>query len=249
MTDPRDPVPTGTPKVGEPAVCLECEARHRGICGVLSVDELATLNQISVRKVYPKGSTLIEMGHVPEFHGNVLQGVVKLSKTLQDGRQQIVGIQFAPDFLGRVWGEESPVGAESATEVHVCRFPRDVIEHMMSTIHRLEHRVFEQILLQLDLARDWILTLGQKSATERVASLLLLIAKHNDPTHNLESRSHNSTFELPLSRADIADFLGLTLETVSRQVTKLRDLGVIRVENNRTITVLDQARLVELSGP
>ncbi len=249
MNSPREPQPDGCKPDAAPVLCRECEARHRGICGVLTHEELATFHQHAIQKSYPKGTALLSIGDVPEFHANVLQGVVKLSKTLQDGRQQIVGLQFAPDFLGRAWGEESPVSAETATEVRLCSFPRDLVERMMSTIHRLEHRVFEQVLLQLDLARDWILTLGQKAASEKVASFLLLIATHHDPIASATRQGGPTTFELPLSRGDIADFLGLKLETVSRQFSKLRELDVIRIEHSRTVTVLNRARLLELSGP
>ncbi|WP_312414472.1 helix-turn-helix domain-containing protein, partial [Shinella sp.] len=96
---------------------------------------------------------------------------------------------------------------------------------------------------ELDEARDWMLTLGRKTAQEKVASFLYLIATHVDP-ENIET----TVFDLPLSRADIADFLGLTIETVSRQFTKLRKENVIRIENNRHVSVPDMERLMRYAG-
>lgn len=231
-----------------PNLCRECEARHKGICSVLTGAELQHLNKYSSQKTLPKGTTLLSMGETAEYHANVLSGVVKLVKTLEDGRQQIVGLQFAPDFVGRSLKEQSLVSAETATDVKLCRFPRSVIERMIADIPKLQRRIFEHVLVQLDLARDWILTLGRKTASEKVASFLLLIAIYRDPLSD-EGDLTDATFELPLSRADIADFLGLTLETVSRQVSKLRELGVIEVTQNRTVRILDREQLVALSGP
>jgi len=231
-----------------PEICRECEARHKGICGVLTSAELRTLSQSSSQRVYEKGITLIQDGSPTEHYANVLNGIVKLSKTLQDGRQQIVGLQFAPDFLGRAMAQESAFTAETASEVKLCRFPKSAIDRMIDSIPELQHRMLEQVLIQLDEARDWILTLGRKSATEKVASLLLLMALHLDPLLEEGEMADGITFELPLSRADIADFLGLTLETVSRQMSKLRQLGVIEIEHSRTITINDREHLTDISG-
>jgi CRP/FNR family transcriptional regulator len=172
-----------------------------------------------------------------------MRGVVKLTKVMADGRQQIVGLQFAPDFLGRPFIEESAITAEAATESEVCNFPRHVLDRLVKKTPELEHKLHRQALKELDEARDWMLTLGRKTAQEKVASFLYLIATHIDP-----ECVDMSTFDLPLSRADIADFLGLTIETVSRQFTKLRKENVIRIENNRHVTVPDMDRLMRYAG-
>jgi CRP/FNR family transcriptional regulator len=176
----------------------------------------------------------------------VLAGVVKLTKSLSDGRQQIVGLQFAPDFLGRPFKAESAINAEAATDVSLCSFPKPVMDRMIAESPGLEHRLLKQTLKELDEARDWMVTLGRKTAAERVASFLLLIARNIDPTADPDRRE--ASFTLPLTRADIADFLGLTIETVSRQITKLRADGIIKVENNREVTVADMARLSARGG-
>ena len=99
----------------------------------------------------------------------------------------------------------------------------------------LEHRVLQQTLNELDEARNWMLTLGRKTAAEKVASFLLLVATQIDPERVYGEAPF--AFDLPLTRADIADYLGLTIETVSRQFTKMRKNGIIGIENNRRITV------------
>lgn len=227
-----------------PILCQSCEARHRGMCGVLNPVELVELARHTHKARHSPGSELIGDSTEIRSYANVMRGVVKLSKVLEDGRQQLVGLQFAPDFLGRLFATESVVTAEAASEVDLCVVPKRALEALMVDNPALEHRLMQQTLRELDEARDWMVTLGRKTAQEKVASFLYLIASHADPTHLKEK----VRFELPLSRADIADFLGLTIETVSRQMTKLRQIGAIQIENNRHVDVTDIERLRVLAG-
>jgi CRP/FNR family transcriptional regulator len=229
-----------------PALCHACEARRRGVCGALDPQQLISLSRASLRRSLPAGTELIGDAEPVESYSNVLSGVVKLAKTLKDGRQQIVGLQFAPDFLGRPFKAESGISAEAATTVSLCSFPKAAIEGMMKHSPELERRLLRQTLKELDEARDWMVTLGRKTAPEKVASFLLLIARNIDPT--IGSEMGSASFDLPLTRSDIADFLGLTIETVSRQLTKLRSQGIIRIENNRCVTIDDIVGLERRAG-
>ncbi len=224
-------------------VCRACEARHGGVCAALSTAQLSELNKHSTRRKIEAGEEVIGQGERVSSYSNILNGVVKLSKMMADGRQQIVGLQFAPDFLGRPFLGESTITAEAATDTEICTFPRPLIDRMVGEAPDLERKLHVQSLKELDEARDWMLTLGRKTAQEKVASFLYLIATHIDP-----ESGNASTFDLPLSRADIADFLGLTIETVSRQMTKLRKDGVIVIENNRHVVVPDLNRLRYAAG-
>ncbi|MCA0275159.1 MAG: Crp/Fnr family transcriptional regulator [Proteobacteria bacterium] len=223
-----------------PALCRSCEARHRGVCGALTPEQLVELSRHTTKRKVEPGTVLVSDADTIDSYANVLAGVVKLTKTLPDGRQQIVGLQFAPDFIGRPFKRESSITAEAATPVRVCAFPKTSLDRMIELSPELGHRLHVQALNELDDARDWMLTLGRKTAAERVASFLHLIARHADPEMELDGEV---SFDLPLTRADIADFLGLTIETVSRQLTKLRKDGVISVEHNRHITVFDLSKL------
>jgi CRP/FNR family transcriptional regulator len=164
---------------------------------------------------------------------------------LADGRRQVVGLQFAPDLLGRLYGGESTVSAEAATSVELCSVPRPALETMIAESPALGQRLIRQTLRELDEARDWMVTLGRKTAGEKVASALWLIAAHADPS----SEPHDGMMvELPLSRGDLADLLGLTIETVSRELTKLRERGVIEGSNARTMTLLAAQELRAAAG-
>ena len=179
------------------------------------------------------------------FFASVLNGVVKLSKTLVDGRQQIVGLQFAPDFLGRPFHTESHLSVEAATDVKLCTLARSSFEHMLENIPGLQQKLLRQTLLELDESREWLVTLGRKSARERVASFLSMIAQHVPRTGS--TGNPEITFDLPLTRADMADFLGLTIETVSRQLTKLKGEGLINITHNRHVSVPDMDKLKKAS--
>lgn len=227
-----------------PALCQACEARHGGICGALEPTQLQQLGRQTARREVPPGTQLIAAGVPADGYANILSGVVKLIKLMPDGRQQIVGLQFAPDFLGRPFAESSDVGAEAASTVRLCTFSRSALEQMVRQAPALEHRLHRQALRELDDARDWMMTLGQKSASEKVASFLLLLAAHVDPLTD----GYSATFDIVLRRADIADFLGLTIETVSRSLSRLRRDGTITIERSRTVTILDIDALEAAAG-
>jgi len=229
-----------------PNLCEACTARHRGICGALSDAELRELATRTIKRKIESGRTLQADGELVSGYANLLQGVVKLSKVMADGRQQIVGLQFPPDFVGRPFGRESRLSAEAVSAVEVCSFPRAVLEDMLERHSGLERRLFEQTLVELDEARDWLLALGRKTARERVASLIYMVAKHIPAGTPREAGERTSVqFDLPLTRADMADFLGLTIETVSRQITRLRQEGIVDLHPGRQIEVPDMERLAK----
>ncbi|WP_340161531.1 helix-turn-helix domain-containing protein [uncultured Hoeflea sp.] len=229
-----------------PVLCRACEARHKGVCGALTAEQLIDLNKQSVLKRVEPGVELLGETRQTESYANIISGVVKLTKMMADGRQQIVGLQFAPDFLGRPFRPDSRITADAATEVNVCSFPKKMLDRMIKDTPELEHKLLEQSLKELDEARDWMLTLGRKTASEKVASFLYLIATHINPDAGTVEGSMR--FDLPLTRSDIADFLGLTIETVSRQLTKLRKDEVILIHNNRHVEVPSLARLAECAS-
>ncbi|MEM7067428.1 MAG: Crp/Fnr family transcriptional regulator [Pseudomonadota bacterium] len=224
-----------------PLVCRSCEARHGGICGALNPEQLLELSRHTKRTAHSKDADLDATSQDPATYSNILGGVVKLMKLMPDGRQQIVGLQFAPDFLGRPFSTSSDIVAEAATEVRLCSFPKTVVEKFIRETPEMEHRLHVQHMRELDEAREWMLTLGRKNALEKVASFISMLVSHIDPDHIGETSQIEIT--LPLKRADIADFLGLTIETVSRQVTNLRKKGVISVTDRKSILVTDTHQL------
>jgi CRP/FNR family transcriptional regulator len=179
-------------------------------------------------------------------YANVVKGVVKLFKILEDGRQQVVGLKFSADFIGRLRGADNQIGAQAASDVQVCHIPRHVLESLLEESRTLERHMLDLTLLELDEAREWMVTLGRKNASERVASFLYLIAVHVFP--DLPRSLREVEFDLPLTRTEMADFLGLSLETVSRQMTALQRANVIRISSKRHVMLGDPSRLKSRCG-
>ncbi len=230
----------------EPMPCASCAVRNRSLCAALSSAEITALNRISQRRTYRPGEIFALEGDEAVAFANVVSGVAKLVRGMDDGREQIVGLLFASDFLGRALGRGAavPYTVEAATEMELCLFPSRAFEVVMAEHPRLEHKLLERTLDELDAARDWMLLLGRKTAAERVATFLHHLARRCRQAGCKESEG----FALPLSRGDMADFMGLTIETVSRQFTRLRKDGVLVMSGTRQIASVDMDRLADRAG-
>ncbi|MFM7084469.1 MAG: Crp/Fnr family transcriptional regulator [Hyphomicrobium sp.] len=209
--------------------------------------EKSILPNLAHHKILPQGHIILHESAALTSVAQILSGIVKLSKTLADGRQQIVGLRFASDFLGSPFKETSPYNAETITEVHLCSYDRTKFEQGLKNNRGIEHRLFQNTLDELDEAREWMLLLGRKYAGEKIASFLLMVAERTDKLQLGNSLSTPATFALPLTRAEIADYLGLTIETVSRQISELKAKNIISLHTNRVVSILDLNRLSALA--
>lgn len=227
--------------------CADCTIRHRAVCSYAGPSELELLDSIKFYRSFEPGQEIVAAGEATDFLGSVIDGVVALSKTMADGRRQTVGLMFPSDFVGRPMRAEAPYDATAVTPVRLCLFVRSRFERLVRQMPSLEKRLLEMTLDELDAARDWMLLLGRKTAEEKIATFLTILARR---AAALESRAPEDglTFQLPLGREAIGDYLGLTIETVSRQVTALKKAGVIDLIDARSIRVPDYAALLEAAG-
>lgn len=222
--------------------CSTCSVRERAICQSLSEGELHDLNRIGRTQMLKRGQTLLWQGDESLSVGNVIEGVLKLSAATMNGRDQTLGIMFASDFIGRPFGSTSTHSVVALTDAKVCTFPRGAFDDFARGHPDLEHRLLQRTLNELDNARQWMVLLGRKGANERVAAFLLEMVKRLGCCET-DGDDEPIRFELPFGRQDIADLLGLTIETVSRQITRLREQGIIDCPNRRSVVVLDRAAL------
>ncbi|QLC26523.1 Crp/Fnr family transcriptional regulator [Parasphingopyxis algicola] len=223
--------------------CDTCLVRNRAICSVLDADALEDLNRIGRRKNVRRGETVIWEGDDAPIVANVIDGMLKLTTATGDGRELIVGITFPSDFIGRPFGASSTNSVTALTDAQLCVFTRSSFDSFAKEHPDLEHELLERTLGELDRAREWMLLLGRKSAAERVASFLLEMSKRLGGKACEGPAGPADQFELPLSRQQTADILGLTIETVSRQLGRLRDAGVILTPDRRTIEIVDRGAL------
>lgn len=227
--------------------CADCPIRHRAVCARCETDELELLEQMKFYRSFEAGQTIAWTGDRMEFVASVVSGIATLSHTLEDGRTQMVGLLLPSDFMGRPGREIATYDVTAATDVVMCCFRRRPFESMMMTTPHVAQRLLEMTLDELDAAREWMLLLGRKTAREKIASLLSIIARR-DASLSLARSEGSLVFDLPLTREAMADYLGLTLETVSRQISALKRDGVILLPTKRQIVVPDFDRLLEETG-
>lgn len=229
--------------------CADCPIRHRAVCSRCEPDELERLESIKYYRSFEAGQTLLWSEDPMDFVGSVVTGVATLTQTMEDGRTQMVGLLLPSDFVGRPARDRSPFNVTAATDLVMCCFRRKPFESIMVETPHIAHRLLEMTLDELDAAREWMLVLGRKTAREKIASLLAIFARRLNPLGPGQRQPEGMViFDLPLRRETMADYLGLTLETVSRQVSALKRDGVIELQGNRLIRVPDMNRLLEEAG-
>ncbi|WP_423212876.1 transcriptional regulator FnrL [Paracoccus sediminis] len=227
--------------------CGDCPIRYRAVCAHCEADELALLEGMKFYRSFEPGQPIVWEGERMDFVGSVVTGVATLTQMLDDGRTQMVGLLLPSDFLGRPNRDIAAYNAVATTRVVLCCFRRKPFEALMCTTPQVAHRLLEMTLDELDAAREWMLLLGRKTAREKIASFLAIIARREAALHKRDPGGR-MRIDLPLTREAMADYLGLTLETVSRQISALKRDGVIELVGKRAVIFPDFARLVGESG-
>ena len=227
--------------------CGGCPIRHRAVCARCDNDELETLEQLKYYRSFQAGQTVIWSGDRMDFVASVVSGIATLTQTLEDGRRQMVGLLLPSDFVGRPGRAMATYDVTATTDLVMCCFRRKPFEDMLVRTPHVAQRLLEMTLDELDAAREWMLLLGRKTAREKIASLLGIIARR-DASLKLKAPKGAVSFDLPLTREEMADYLGLTLETVSRQMSALKRDGVIGLQGKRHIMVPNFDMLVEETG-
>jgi|SaaInlStandDraft_5_1057022.scaffolds.fasta_scaffold56835_1 CRP/FNR family transcriptional regulator, anaerobic regulatory protein len=214
--------------------CETCELRSHAICGALQDEELREMNSIVRQVSLETGQIVFFEGDPATFAFNVTKGVVRLSKMLLDGRRQVTGFLYPGDFLGLAASKGYIQTAEAITPVRMCRFDRRNLTRMYVKFPKLEHRLLEVACNEIVLAQDQMMLLGRKTARERLSTFLRNLLSRSGLNERLSGE-----IELPMDRGDIADYLGLTKETVSRTFTLLRDEGLIEMPSTTRIVIPD----------
>lgn len=173
----------------------------------------------------------------------VVSGMVRTSILLPDGRRHIVDFLQAGDIVGLTAGADHPHTAEAVTAATLIRIPRSRLDSAIDQRPALARRMFRRTQADLVAAQERLLLLGRKSVTERLASFLLILRDRQSMDAAAGRR-----IRLPMGRTDIADYLGLTIETVSRTFTKLRSAGLIRLVDTHTVEILEPTRLADLAA-
>lgn len=217
--------------------------RALSVCGALDVEDLHRLDRILTHLRVGPGKIVFMEADPAEYLFVLTEGCIKLYKLLADGRRQITGFLFPSDFLGLALLDQYAYSAEAVTDSALCRFPRRQLERLLEEFPELEKRLLGVASNELAAAQDQMMLLGRKTAEEKVVSFMLLLQRR-------AARRGESApaIELPMSRADIADHLGLTTETVSRCFTRLREKGLLAFKNPHVLNVRDPVAMAEIAG-
>lgn len=207
-----------------PASCDLCAVRERSICADLGPRELAQIEKTMARRTVSKGRALMEEGSANDSLFIVVQGGFRLTKHLEDGRRQVTGFLFPGDFMGVRATAASAYTAEALEDSHVCHFPHKYLDAIAADCPGVKDRLIARGQTEYHKAQDHIVLLGKKTAEERVESFLHMMAR----SIGREAEGDATETPLPMSRQDIADYLGLRLETLSRTLAALKRKGAIR---------------------
>lgn len=202
--------------------CGRCQVGEVAFCNGLTALEVARLSTIVGQVQIAPNAAIFNEGDVAAHMYSLTIGTVKLYKLLPDGRRQITAFLFPGDFFGLAVGGNYAYTAEALSPVVLCRFPRRKLDGLLEDVPRIEKRLLGLAIDELAAAHDQMLLLGRKTAREKVASFLLMISRRAE-----RRGMAPSPISLPMGRSDIADYLGLTIETVSRTLTQLKRDGTI----------------------
>ena len=223
--------------------CATCEVRALSVCKTIPDADLARLAAITVVTETPAGQGFIDEGEPATCFFIVTVGTAKLFKLLPDGRRQITGFVGPGQFLGLAVSGTYAFSAEVIEPVRYCRFPRAALRTLLDDFPLMEKQLLEVASNELVAAQEQMLLLGRKTARERLASFLLTQSRRGMPSGHLRRQ-----FMLPVTRNDIADYLGLTIETVSRTFTRLGAEGLIDITTHNGLVICDPVGLEKLAG-
>ncbi len=208
------------------------------VCRGLGRD--ATTNVMAITSLQKKaaGETIFWEGDAADSVFEVVKGTLRLHKLLPDGRRQVTGFLCAGHLIGLAPEGTWVYTAEAITDVTLCRYRRPAFERLIDTVPGFARRVLTVTSQELRVAQDQMLLLGRKTAAERVASFLLLMV----------DQQGGDDISVPMGRTDIADYLGLTVETVCRTLTQLKRRKLIELPMHGRIVIRDREELEALAA-
>lgn len=220
--------------------CQYCPIRHRAVCARCDDTELEVLNAIKTYRSFEAGQPIVWRGEPLQFVASVVSGVASLTKTMEDGRTQMVGLLLPSDFIGRPGRREIEFDVTATTDVTLCCFEYKAFETLVNDTPHLSQRLMELALDELDAAREWMLLLGRKTAREKVATFIEMLVRRSKVD---DIEGNRPEMALPLTREQMANYLGLTLETVSRQLNALKKDGILSFTDRRNFNVTNISQL------
>jgi len=209
------------------------------LAGPICAPSLANMGTVTN---FDRSATIFHEGDDADYSYKVVSGAVRLSKMTSDGRRQVAEFALPGDFIGLNWLNEHAMTAETLTDVTLIAYTRGRLERLGDENQAIRAELFSTLRHDLWAAQNHLVLLGRQSALERVACFLLSMLER--------SRSADKTIiQVPMTRRDIADYLGLTIETVCRMLTRLKQSGVIGIPDRHTVSVRNLGGLRRAAQP
>jgi CRP/FNR family transcriptional regulator, nitrogen fixation regulation protein len=208
---------------------------------VTLTDYLLRIREYGARQHFTRNETIFNQDDPADQVYRIISGTVRLCRYMPDGRRYIVDFLLPGDLMGFVESPDLPASAEAVTESTLVAFPRICFDRLANENAAVRAQLLCHLSSNLLTAQQHMFVLGCQKAKERVASFLLRLADRMDLICG-------DRLELPMSRQDIADHLGLTIETISRMITALRSEGAILIPNTTQIVLRDMAALRKLAA-
>jgi len=224
-------------------VCVDCDVRRMAVCSALDDGDLGALEAIMTSKKLDANEMLVEEGDPKRRVFSLTSGMLRIYTSLPDGRRQIAGFLVPGDYLGLADDDVYSQSAEAVVPSVLCAFSSKEMEALMVSFPRLRERLHQMTREALRTARDNQLVLGRLAPVEKLASFLLVLAARAEKRGEKANLVH-----LAMNRTDIADYLGLTIETVSRSFTKLKTQGLIQLLDANTVEILSRRSLAAVAG-
>jgi CRP/FNR family transcriptional regulator len=227
-----------------PLACNICPVREIAACAALDEREREELARLGHHRTLRRGETLSAAGEENRLCATLIKGMLKVSSFDEDGTERILSLIHPAGFAGELFAPAAHHDIVALTDAELCVFPREKYEQALESFPALARALLRRSSNDLLESRALLAAVTGRTALQRIAAFLLALARAASPDRGRPA----SNFDLVLTRGEIAALLGVTIETVSRQLTALEKDGVIRREGARGIRLLDAARLGKLAS-
>lgn len=223
-------------------LCHNCPARKSRLCSALDEQAIYELDAIATRIEIKPGGYLFEEEDPSDYVYNISTGIGLLERLSSDGRRQIMAFLFPGDFAGLLPDAIASVSAKALSRLNACRWHIRDLDALMERHPELEHRLRRIGGRVLATTLDQVFVLGCKNAREKLAYFLLHM-EHRQKA----ALGPRETLHLPMTRVDIADYLGITVETVSRVFSKIKREGLIELPDPNNVVIKQRERLEDIA--
>jgi CRP/FNR family transcriptional regulator len=213
-------------------------ARGATLCASLADADMHRLFALAAQREFGTGDLIFHQEQSADYVYSLRSGYGAIFRLTADGKRQILSFLFPGDFLGFTSEDRFHYAAVALSPVAACRFERAALENLIREFPGMDRKLRFTLTRAMDASFELLFSLGRKDAIQKVASLIWYVSYRQRKTGQPDNPVH-----LPMRRADIADFMGLTTETVSRAFTVLRQMGVIRLAGTNDVEIADMTRL------